>query len=254
MANFTQAELNEAADLFYDDPDTETFMRKQLPVIMTKADTVASGSVPVAADVNITDAGEFFDTDNVEGVLQEVGGQFVKLSSTDNGEGASLIGVEDAADLFTNTTVEGVLAEIYNASQKMVQFNLVGLLSGSTNVFQFPNFSTITFVAVEVTASGSSGVKFDIGTTNNSDGLLVQVPGDSTDFYSIYPSLDNSNTYYESCYGGADIVQFVPGSSADDRGLFTAIVAGVSASNYLTITGTANDLDFEATLTLVYMG
>lgn len=65
----------------------------------------AASVATTASSVSIADAGNFYVGTNVETALQNIG-------STNNNEGASIVGVEDAAANFTATDVEGVLAEI----------------------------------------------------------------------------------------------------------------------------------------------
>jgi hypothetical protein len=63
-----------------------------------------------AADTTIEDVAANLDSDNVEDALAEI---FQKLGSTDNGEGASIIGIEDLASYFSSYNVEGALVELF---------------------------------------------------------------------------------------------------------------------------------------------
>lgn len=53
------------------------------------------------------------DNDSVYPALEKLDLKWGDLASTDNGEGASLVGVEDSSGYFAGTDVESVLAELY---------------------------------------------------------------------------------------------------------------------------------------------
>jgi hypothetical protein len=61
---------------------------------------------------NFSEANVLADDDAVYAALQKLDLKWGDLASTNNGEGASLVGVEDAGGNFTATDVEGVLTEI----------------------------------------------------------------------------------------------------------------------------------------------
>jgi hypothetical protein len=67
------------------------------------------GGTANASQINITDAGGYYDSSTVETALQEV---FSDLEANTTGEGASRIGIEDSGTLITATDVEGALAEL----------------------------------------------------------------------------------------------------------------------------------------------
>lgn len=61
---------------------------------------------------NFSEDNVLADDDAVYAALNKLDLKWGDLSSTANGEGASLVGVEDSAGYFTSTDVEGVLAEL----------------------------------------------------------------------------------------------------------------------------------------------
>lgn len=67
------------------------------------------------------------DNDFIYPALEKLDLRFGDLSSTANGEGASIIAIEDAAGNYTATDVEGALAEVYDlASVSTGEFATVG--------------------------------------------------------------------------------------------------------------------------------
>ena len=80
------------------------------------------------------------------------------LASTDNGEGASLVGIEDAGTIITATTVEGALAE------NRAAIDVIEATLGSVTVIQ---------VAGGTFASGTATINAGIVVTANTDAFVV---------------------------------------------------------------------------------
>lgn len=101
----------------------------------------------------------------------------VDLASTDNGKGASLVGIEDAGEYYNATTVEGALAEIAPAQDRIelaarTEDRVYLVESGRAGRFDKVESDISTFVAADV--SQGCYVAFSTDVTGASGGYVRQ--------------------------------------------------------------------------------
>lgn len=155
--------------------------------------------------------------DTLDGVL-------VVLSSTANAKGASLIGVEDSAGDFTATTVEGVLAEIgANFLQNVVEDTtpqLGGDLDAQGNAITTPEITdfSITHTAPTISSGAvtfdcENGNSFTVTLTENITAITLSNPPPTGSYGEIAIKFIQDGTGSRTVAGWPAAVKWAGGSA-----------------------------------------
>jgi len=141
----------------------------------------------LAASISIADAGNYYDTDNVEAALQQV---IADLALTTATHGANMIGVQDSANNFTGTTVETVLKEIFEdlaATTATNGANMVGFQDSGNKTAETTVDAVLDALLVEGTST-QGVIEIDLGSITDADGDFTKFANGAGDGMTVADS------------------------------------------------------------------
>lgn len=154
-----------------------------------------------ASLIGVEDAAGRFTGTDVEAALAECATD-ARLASTSNGLGAALIGIEDSGGLITASTVEGALAENRTAIDAIEADYLTSSDFADTSGVN-TGTSTTTAVTPDALAGSNYGIAFVEIQCFRNDEVVVTGDDAASGYWRVPPALNGWNLVYVAGHHGS---------------------------------------------------